>query len=150
MQRAWIRTGLQILRGEGLNPGIWVAPRHGFDPVTLEVLREEGIGLVSDGFAAAPFRYGGSTWIPQQLWGPVEKATGLWTICLHSNSAADEAVRELEDFLRRLSTQFTSVDRVIAEWTFRERSVADRWFHARMLTRIKLSRWRRLQSGQLG
>jgi predicted deacetylase len=72
-QREWIRAGLEILRGQGLDPRIWVAPRHGFDAHTLRALRAEGVGVLSDGFARVPFVRGGVTWIPQQLWGPVEK-----------------------------------------------------------------------------
>jgi predicted deacetylase len=114
-QREWIRDGLGILRGHGLNPQIWVAPRHGFDENTLRVLREERIVLLSDGFARGPFTRGGLTWIPQQLWEPVEKSKGLWTICLHSNTATDALVGQLKTFLRQHTAQFTSVDRVVAD-----------------------------------
>ena len=83
-QRTWIIEGLRILRAHGLNPRIWVAPRHGFDRNTLDALGAEGIALLSDGFARVPFLRGGATWIPQQLWGPVDKPKGLWTICVHA------------------------------------------------------------------
>src|SRR6266568_4206947 len=67
-QREWVRAGLRILRGQGLNPRLWVAPRHGFDENTLHALREEGIEFISDGLARRPLSRGGVTWIPQQLW----------------------------------------------------------------------------------
>jgi hypothetical protein len=146
-QREWIRAGLGILAGQGLTAQVWVAPRHGLDWATVEALREEGIGVVSDGFARGPFRERGVTWIPQQLWGPVEKTDGLWTICLHANSATDEAVRELEGFLERFAGQFTCVERALQEWAIRERSVGDRLFQARMLMRIRLKRLRRRFGG---
>ncbi len=114
-QRQWIHAGVEILRGHGLNPRIWVAPRHGFDRATLRVLHRAGIDLLSDGFARMPFTRGGLTWIPQQLWAPVEKPKGLWTICLHSNTAHDSLVNRLGEFLERHATQFTSVHRVLAE-----------------------------------
>src|ERR1039458_3015118 len=115
-QRTWIIEGLRILRTHGLNPRIWVAPRHGFDRNTLEALGAEGIALLSDGFARVPFRRGGITWIPQQLWGPVDKQRGLWTICIHSNFTHAAQVDELHDFIRQHATQFTSLDRVLAEF----------------------------------
>jgi predicted deacetylase len=115
-QRQWIRAGLKILRGQGLNPRIWVAPRHGFDRTTLRVLRHEGIKLLSDGFARVPFTRRGLTWIPQQLWEPQEKPKGLWTICLHINTARLSMLNELRDFLARHRAQFTSVDRVLTEF----------------------------------
>jgi predicted deacetylase len=149
MQRSWIEAGLGMLRERGLRPQVFVAPRHGLDQVTLRVLREVGIGLVSDGFARQPFRHLGLVWIPQQVWEPVEKESGLWTICLHSNSATDQDVAALEAFLARFSGQFTSVDRVLAEWTIGERSFGDRCFHGWMVLRIRLGRFRR-RMGALG
>jgi len=142
-QREWIRTGLAKLRTEGLQPKIWGAPRHGFDLATLRVLRGEGMNVLSDGFAAKPFQEHGVTWIPQQLWAPVSKKSGVWTICLHANSASDQQVRALEIFLERFAPQFTSVDRVLAEWPERSRTVADRLFHQQLVMRIRLARLRR-------
>jgi predicted deacetylase len=115
-QRQWIREGLGVLRGQGLTPRIFVAPRHGFDKATLSALRKEGLRMISDGFARIPFKRGGITWIPQQLWGPAEKTRGLWTICIHSNFAHAEQVDELHEFIRTHAAQFTSLDRVLAEF----------------------------------
>ena len=114
IQRQWIAAGLEILRGHGLIPRVWVAPRHGFDRATLAALRSEGIGTVSDGFARVPFARGGLTWIPQQLWAPVERPSGLWTICLHTNTAGPETAKNLRAFLEIHSGQFTSVERILA------------------------------------
>jgi predicted deacetylase len=114
-QREWIREGLGILRGEGLNPTVFVAPCHGFDRVTLRALRKEGIRVISDGFARFPFTRSGLTWIPQQLWRPAEKSKGLWTICVHSNFTRANQVDELHTFLQAHAAQFTSVERVLAE-----------------------------------
>jgi predicted deacetylase len=116
IQRQWIHAGLEILRDRGLNPRIWVAPRHGFDSQTLYALRKEGIRVLSDGFARVPFTRGGLTWIPQQLWAPVDKQKGLWTICVHANTAHSSLVSQLHDFVRQHAAQFTSVDRVLAEF----------------------------------
>jgi predicted deacetylase len=116
VQRQWIRSGLEILHSRGLNPRIWVAPRHGFDTHTLRALRKEGIGMLSDGFARVPLTRGGLTWIPQQLWTPVDKPKGLWTICVHPNTAHSSQVSQLRDFLRQHAAQFTSVDRLLAEF----------------------------------
>jgi predicted deacetylase len=125
IQCGWIREGLAILRLHGLNPIVWVAPRHGFDRATLRALRGEGIELLSDGFARRPFARGGMTWIPQQLWTPQEKASGLWTICLHANTASDASVEQLRDFLRRHAHEFTSVQRIAAELEPRPLSVLE-------------------------
>src|SRR5579871_4258202 len=79
LQYQWIRTGLAILRDHGLQPRLFVAPRHGFDRNTMSALVAEGLNVLSDGFARRPFTNGGVLWIPQQLWEPVPKKTGFWT-----------------------------------------------------------------------
>jgi hypothetical protein len=141
-QRRRIAAGLAILRSKGLRPQVWVAPRHGFDATTIVVLREEGVGVISDGFASAPYREDGLIWIPQQLWGPVEKKSGVWTICVHANTASDEEVADLESFLCRFGDRFTSVDRVVAEWPIGERSVGDRCMHGLTMLRVRTKRLR--------
>jgi predicted deacetylase len=141
-QREWIHTGLEILRSQRLRPRVWVAPRHGFDWTTLALLREEGIGVLSDGFARVPLNRGGMIWIPQQLWAPVEKSKGLWTICLHPNSESRQMVEKLRAFLLRHGDQFTSVDRVLAEFDASEVSVAEQAYERMALWRFQLSRFR--------
>ena len=135
-QRQWIHAGMEILRGHGLNPRIWVAPRHGFDVQTLRALRLGGINVLSDGFARVPFNRGGVTWIPQQLWEPVEKPNGLWTICVHPNTAEDSLVVRLRAFLRDHAAQFTSVERVLTELRPATLSPAERLLEALALWRV--------------
>ena len=143
IQQQWIDEGLGLLRAEGLNPTIFVAPRHGFDGGTLRALRDEGIQTLSDGFARIPFTRGGLTWIPQQLWGPVEKSKGLWTICIHSNFASDAQVDRLRAFLRVHAAQFTSVDRVLAELSPARLGPVERLYEAYALWRAEFRRARR-------
>jgi predicted deacetylase len=114
LQRQWIRSGLEILRENGLNPRLFVAPRHGFDRNTLSALATEGLAVMSDGFAHRPFMRQNILWIPQQLWEPVRKTSGLWTICIHTNTATAPLENKLEEFLREHSHQFTGFDRVVA------------------------------------
>jgi predicted deacetylase len=146
-QQQWIQEGLEILRGHGLNPKIWVAPRHGFDRVTLRVLRHEGIRILSDGFARVPFKRGGLVWIPQQLWGPVKKSKGLWTICVHSNAAQSAQVDRLHEFLRQHAAQFTSVDRVEKEFTPNRMGLVERFHEAWALACYRMRRRRSHHSG---
>jgi predicted deacetylase len=142
-QRQWIAAGLSILRNHGLNPRLWVAPRHGFDRNTLAALRREGIQLLSDGFARVPLTRSGFTWIPQQLWAPVEKSSGLWTICIHPNTVQDSLVDQLRSFLRHHAAQFTSVDRVVAELKPARLSPPERAREILAMWRIRVSRARK-------
>lgn len=145
-QLQWIHAGLAILRGYGLTPKIFVAPRHGFDSGTLRALGAEGIEALSDGFARVPFKRGGLTWIPQQLWAPVEKSKGLWTICVHSNTAHDSLVIQLRAFLAKHAARFTSVERVLAEFEPAELGPVERLCEAVALWRVQASRKRRRQA----
>ncbi len=139
-QRTWIRVGLHNLRGRGLNPRIWVAPRHGFDAQTLAALRTEGIDLLSDGFARAPFFRDGITWIPQQLWSPVEKNCGVWTICVHPNTIKDEEITRLRAFLRAHASQFSSVDHLLDKVPAPTLTLAERAYADVALARVRASR----------
>jgi len=56
---------------------LFVAPRCGFDRVTLRALFCEGLGLLSNGFANRRFTRRDIVWIPQQLCEPVHKESGL-------------------------------------------------------------------------
>ena len=116
-QREWIQAGFEILRDHGLNPRLWVAPRHGFDRNTLQALRDNRIEYLSDGFARIPHRRDGITWIPQQLWAPVDKSAGLWTICIHPNAAASNEWQVLRSFLEKHAAQFTSFHRIIKDFS---------------------------------
>lgn len=138
-QRAWISEGIRILRGHGLNPNIWVAPRHGFDANTLFALREEGVFALSDGFARAPFLLSGFTWIPQQLWAPVEKHSGLWTICIHPNTAGETEIAAFHSFLSVHAAQFTSVDTVFLRFQPATLTLTARIQADCALRRLKLS-----------
>jgi len=138
-QRGWIREGLRILRGHGLNPIIWVAPRHGFDALTLQALLGEGISFLSDGFARVPFLQGGITWVPQQLWGPAEKTSGLWTICVHPNTASNAQIAALRGFIATHAAQFTSLDRALSNSQPATLTLTERIQAVCALRRLKIS-----------
>ena len=139
-QREMLRSGLRMLRVEGLNPRLWVAPRHGFDWNTLAALRKEGIEYLSDGIARRPFLRGGVVWIPQQIWAPVERNNGLWTICLHPTTTTRSVAQELRVFLSRHAVRFTSFDRVVEEYTAQELSPAEQLYEAAVMGRLRLRR----------
>jgi predicted deacetylase len=139
-QREMLRLGLELLRAEGLNPRLWVAPRHGFDWNTLTALREEGIEYLSDGFARRPFLRGGMVWIPQQMWAPEKRGKGLWTICLHPNTTTRSVAEDLRVFLNQHAACFTSFDRVLKEYEISGLSPGERFSEAAAMGRLRLRR----------
>ena len=141
-QGTWIRAGLEILRGKALNPRLWIAPRHGFDRNTLVALEAEGVEYISDGFARVPHRRDGVIWIPQQLWSPVAKPKGLWTICLHPHTAKEVDVERLRWFLKGHWPQFTSFDRVVKDFEGRALGTSERMYERLALWRVRRRRRR--------
>lgn len=141
-QVQWIRSGLEILRQNGLSPRLFVAPRHGFDSATQRALIREHLPYLSDGFAVRLFTRRDVVWIPQQLWEPVEKSNGLWTTCLHTNTATPQLHRSLHCFLHRFADQFTSFDKVVSEAAPASLSCSERIREALAVYRIRLrSAW---------
>lgn len=137
-QCLWIEAGLGILRGYGLDPRLWVAPRHGFDDNTLNALGHAGVEYLSDGLGRVPVQRGGVVWIPQQLWRPVAKSKGLWTICVHPNTMTDRDAAELRSFLDAHVAQFTGFERVTEEWDGSRPSLWERGWEASRAVRTNL------------
>jgi len=138
-QRTRIESGFALLRSRGLSPTVWVAPRHGFDLTTIECLRAVGIAVVSDGFARFPYRQHGLFWIPQQMWSPAPKREGVWTICVHLNSATESRLAELESFISSCAASFTSVEELQCEYGRRSMSMEDRAF---AFCWLRMVRWK--------
>ena len=119
-------AALAIFRRERVTAEAWIAPGHSFDAVTLQLLRDLDIRVISDGFSLWPFTdERGLTWIPQQLWGLRHRSFGVWTVCYHPNEFGP---RELERFVattRHFRSQITSVPAILAEFKGRRRSWMD-------------------------
>jgi predicted deacetylase len=130
-----LERGLAILRGHGLAPTVWVAPRHGFDATTLRVLKSLGIEIVSDGLGLFPFQQDGMLWLPQQLWSGEERAQGLWTILIHTNTQTDAEFDRLAGFLEEHAADVITVEQAMCEFGGRGASVEDRVFRFAWLRR---------------
>jgi len=139
-QRHRIAAGRDILRGHGLNPELWVAPRHSFDRNTLRALRDEGMHYLSDGLARRPFERGGITWIPMQLWAPVPRSSGLWTICIHPNSLDGVRYERLQRFVQHFAEQFTAFSRVIEDYVPAPLGGLERLYESAATLRMRLRR----------
>jgi peptidoglycan/xylan/chitin deacetylase (PgdA/CDA1 family) len=126
-QRRRIRLSLEIFRNNGVEPKIWVAPFHTFDLVTLRALLiETKIRIINDGVSRWPFSEMGFFWIPQQLWGPEEKTSGVWTICLHPNDTTETMLQSLEQLVLNIKSSFIwSLDALLSSFASRRRGASD-------------------------
>jgi predicted deacetylase len=114
-QAAKLQAGLAIFEAEGVHADAWIAPSHSFDFVTVALLAEYGIRVISDGFARRLYTDRGHTWIPCQIWDRfVEKPAGVWTVCMHHNRWTAETVEALRQDLQAFHPRITSVAELLA------------------------------------
>lgn len=113
-QRRKIRLGVSIMGNKDITPRYFFAPSHTFDENTLSALREESsIRVISDTIATRPYRNGDFIFIPQ-FSGQCRKMLlpGLFTFCFHPNTMNDKDFLDLESFLDKHKTSFTSFDAI--------------------------------------
>jgi hypothetical protein len=139
-QATKLDQGLAIFERERIRVDCWVAPGHSFDRVTVELLRERGVTVISDGFFRRPVRWHGVIWVPQQLWRFRAMPAGVWTVCFHHNDFKAGDVQQLEAQLRGLAGRLTNLKSVASSpapsigWGDRLRQRA--WLNAIRLRRV--------------
>lgn len=142
LQAGKLRQALAIFRQHGVRADAWVAPGHSFDAVTVELLAEMGLGVISDGYFWRPVRIGGCLWVPQQLWRFRHFPGGSWTVCMHANTFRERDLDELKRALGRFRSRLVSLDDVMAApLQARPPALADRAFAWLWRSAIKGKRW---------
>ena len=119
-QRDIIKAAWTRLLSKGVEPIIFMAPSHAFDVNTLVALyKETDIRIITDGFSLFPFREGGFIWIPQQLWRFRNMPFGMWTVCLHPNTATTVQLKRVIADLVRYRDRIISVDDINKDTPFK-------------------------------
>lgn len=140
-QRAKLQAAKGIFDREGVTPRVWIAPAHSFDAVTVSLLREAGIGIISDGFGLYPsVDRRGILWIPQQIWRFRPLPFGVFTVCIHHNGWTRADVAALRLQLAQYRRQMTSVDEIERMYAGRSASLLDGLSSALL---PQLCRWKR-------
>ena len=109
-QKDKIKKGVEKLKSKGFNPRIFVAPSHTFDLNTLKALKtESSIKIISDTIALLPYKKYDFIFTPQQV-GSARNILlpGLFTFCYHPNTMDDNAFSNLEQFLIKNDSNFSS------------------------------------------
>jgi len=104
-QQQKLSEGKKIFAQNGLSPEWWIAPAHSFDQNTCRALASLNFTRISDGIALFPFKKYGLAWYPQQLWKPLKKHQGFWTICLHPELLDDKMLDKIDRFCRAAHDQ---------------------------------------------
>jgi len=95
-QIAKLDASFKIFKHNKVEPSLWVAPAHSFDITTIKALKKVvPFRIISDGISMSPFTRDDFCFIPQQLWKPVFKKYGVWTICLHPDTMSYEDIESL-------------------------------------------------------
>lgn len=140
-QRRKLLAALEVFETHGVAVDAWVAPNHSFDRVTIALLAEIGIDVISDGFNRRPHTdAAGILWAPCQLHRYVKRRSGVWTMHYHPNYWTDD---ELDSFLADLehiaplATDLATVKRIYAD---RAASPFDSLYTAYRVARSRLRR----------
>jgi predicted deacetylase len=95
-----LTKGKEILHSEGLVSNIYMAPSHSYDLNTLKALSALEFEYVTDGYSLYPYCYKGLTFVPCQIANPREMPFGVYTFCIHANTATVNLVNKFEKFIQ--------------------------------------------------
>tara|TARA_B100000963_G_scaffold17140_1_gene13101 strand:- start:18142 stop:18894 length:753 start_codon:yes stop_codon:yes gene_type:complete len=140
-QRKKLQEAFKIFKHHDVKPDLWVAPAHSFDKVTLRILSDLGIEVISDGFFKRPIKYMNMTWIPQQLWKFRHFQSGIWTVCFHINGSNKKELEIINSDFIRYSKSIVSLDYVLKNPSFKSLSIFDCIFSITWKSLIKLKRF---------
>jgi len=139
-QREKLTAAKEIFHREGVTPNVWIAPAHSFDAVTVSLLREVGIGIISDGFGLYPsLDTHGMLWIPQQIARFHPLPFGVFTVCIHHNGWTHADLASFRLQLAKYRDCISSVEEIGRVYAGRPASWLDELASAFL---SQLSRWK--------
>jgi len=117
VQKEKLQRGLDIFAREGIKSHVWIAPGNAFDAVTVSLLPQFGIDIISAGWFWHPFMGPHEmTWVPDQLSTLRPVPPGLWSVCAHHNSWSNSDLAEFKDGLQRYRHSIVSLDEALAQF----------------------------------
>ena len=127
-QKFKLTSALAIFEAQGVRADAWIAPSHSFDRITVEILKELGMPVISDGLWSWPFsEQDRMIWVPQQLWHFRPKPAGVWTVCNHHNSWTSQNVEKFGEELATYAPSMTDLASVVKVHGHRKLTLLDRW-----------------------
>ena len=107
-----IKNSINIFKKNSLNTNLFIAPAHSFDYITLDILKENGIQYISDGFFKSPKRYNTLSVIPKMHWRFKSIHGEIATICFHHNNWGDNELSVFEKNLKKYSKQIIDFEKI--------------------------------------
>lgn len=109
-----ICLGKKALLNYGLKISAFMAPAHSFDSCTLMALSDNGIKIVTDGYALYPYMNHEIVFVPQLFSKQRKMPFGIYTFCFHTNDMKDSDFDRVDDFIRENIKNFISFDEAAA------------------------------------
>ena len=139
-QREMLEKALKIFESHDIVPNLWVAPAHSFDQVTVSVLFDLGIRIISDGFYFRPVKNMNMIWIPQQIWRFRNLYGGTWTVCHHINGINDNQLEKICSDLNQYRNSISDLDNILKNRRINQINIIDKIFSFIWLNIVKLKR----------
>jgi hypothetical protein len=113
-QREKLRRAAEIFAAEGIRSRVWIAPGNAFDEVTVSLLPQFGMDIISAGWFWRPFIGPHNvTWMPCQLSILRPVPAGVWTVCYHHNLWTNADMDEFKEGLQRYRNSIVSLDEAL-------------------------------------
>ncbi len=135
-----LQKAFKIFESHDIKPSLWIAPAHSFDKVTVSVLSDLGVKVISDGFFKRPVRYLNMIWVPQQLWKFRHFRSGIWTVCYHVNGMKKEELERICSDLIQYKESIVSLDYILKNTSINSFTIFDHAFSNVWVRLIKLKR----------
>jgi predicted deacetylase len=106
--------GKDKLIAENVWEPYFMAPAHSLDEHTLDALRQLEFHAITDGYGFFPYVLRGIKLVPQLTASPFNIGFGYCTICVHVNTASEQSLVTLMNFIERNKAQFVDFKDVVA------------------------------------
>lgn len=106
--------GKDKLMAEGVWEPYFMAPAHSLDEHTLDALRQLEFQAITDGYGFFPYVLRGIKLVPQLTASPFNVGFGYCTICVHVNTASEQSLETLMNFVENHKAEFVDFKDVAA------------------------------------
>lgn len=120
-QREMLEKGTAVLKQNGINTDLFMAPAHSYDRNTLKALKELGYCRMTDGFGRRPYTWQGVTFYPISFMmsRSLKKKRGYTTLVVHANEISDEGMERYRKMFAEHKDKFISYDTYLEQESVR-------------------------------
>lgn len=116
-QREMLAEGKQILKENGIETELFMAPAHSYDNNTLKALKDTGFTKLTDGFGNRPYKWKGLTFYPIsfKLSKTFQKKEGYSTMVVHTGTIRQEELERYEDYFNKPGVEWISYEEYLKQ-----------------------------------